>query len=157
MRNIVVVAFLVGLGPWLLAEENRKLSTEESTRSTVAFTKVVQSVPWLSLEDLLVTAEFQQTQPILQQYPAPPVLYASQKTEGLIIASIGGGLAALGISLAATAGETGQATVTVTDPFFGSSTTTVETSTVNNGKRWSGVGLAAAGGVLVWYGLSKRK
>jgi len=105
----------------------------------------------LSFEQLLARAEPQQTQPNLHQNSTGPAFHALDTAGGKTLTIIGGGLMTLGIILAATAGDT--ATITFTDPFSGA-TTVIEASTVSNARRWGGVGLAGAGGLLVWRGLS---
>jgi hypothetical protein len=76
-----------------------------------------------------------------------PALATEKLKRPPVLAGIG--LMALGGILAATAGE--SATVTMTDPFTGqtlSSTVSVE----QNGRRWTGISLLGAGGVLTWLG-----
>jgi hypothetical protein len=76
----------------------------------------------------------------------------SKRTSGIVIAVIGGGMAASGIYLYATAKET-TVTVTSTGTQFGFNI--MESSTRNNARGWSGFGLTVGGGVLVWYGLKR--
>ncbi len=93
--------------------------------------------------------------PTMSPLPLPsqiPVGSPSKRTSGIVIAVIGGGLAASGIYLYATAKET-TTTITSTGPQFGFSVRTTESR--NNARGWSGVGLTVGGGVMVWYGLKR--
>ncbi len=93
--------------------------------------------------------------PTMSPLPLPsqiPVGSPSKRTSGLVIAVIGGGLAASGIYLYATAKET-TVTVTSTGTQFGFNI--MESSTRNNARGWGGVGLTVGGGVMVWYGLKR--
>ena len=89
--------------------------------------------------------------PLPSQIPVgSPVL--SEKTSGIVIALIGGGLTASGIYLYATAKER-TVTTTSTGSQFGLRITVSETR--NNARGWGGVGLTLGGGVMVWYGLKR--
>ncbi len=93
--------------------------------------------------------------PTMSPLPLPsqvPVGSPSKRTSGIVISLIGGGLAASGIYLYATAKET-TVTVTSTGTQFGFNI--MESSTRNNARGWSGFGLTVGGGVLVWYGLKR--
>ena len=166
MRKIISVALIITFCPLLLADSNPTLSSKASGEETTdlealsaTFKQAVQSVRPLSFEDLLARVQPQQAQPNLHQYPTPPVLYATQKTEGLIFASIGGGLIAMGVILAKSAGNFGgsrQKTRTVGGnwlecllftPCNPRRTETVTVSTENVGYIWGGIGLVTAGGV----------
>ena len=86
--------------------------------------------------------------PLPSQVPAGP---PSKRTSGIVIAAIGGGLAASGIYLYATAKET-TTTITSCGQFcFGFSTTEDR----YNARGWSGFGLGVGGGYMVWYGLKR--
>ncbi len=89
--------------------------------------------------------------PLPSQIPAgSPAL--SKKTSGIVISLIGGGLAASGIYLYATAKER-TVTVTSTGSQFGLNIRVSETR--NNARGWGGAGLTLGGGVMVWYGLKR--
>ncbi len=93
--------------------------------------------------------------PTMSPLPLPSQIPAGspvKRTSGIVIALIGGGLAASGIYLYATAKET-TTTITSTGPQFGFSVRTTESR--NNARGWSGVGLTVGGGVMVWYGLKR--
>ncbi len=93
--------------------------------------------------------------PTMSPLPLPsqiPVGSPSKRTSGIVIAVIGGGLAASGIYLYATAKET-TTTITSTGSQFGFRVRTTESR--NNARGWSGVGLTVGGGVMVWYGLKR--
>ena len=145
MRKAISVVLIFSLCPVLLAEGNPAASAETDSFKEIALLRP------LSFEQLVARAVPQQTQPNLHQNSTGPAFYAFDTTRGRTLTYIGGGLMTLGIILAATAGDT--ATVTFTDPFSGT-TTVIEASTVSNARRWGGVGLAGAGGLLVWRGLS---
>ncbi len=86
--------------------------------------------------------------PLPSQIPAGPPF---KRTSGIVIALIGGGLAASGIYLLATATET---TTTITgcgQSCFGVRTT----ETRNNARGWSGFGLIVGGGGMFFYGLER--
>ncbi len=86
--------------------------------------------------------------PLPSQVPAGP---PSKRTSGIVITLIGGGLAASGIYLLATAKET-TTTITGCGQFcFGVRTT----ETRNNARGWTGFGLTVGGGGMVFYGLER--
>ena len=92
--------------------------------------------------------------PTMSPLPLPsqiPVGSPSKRTSGIVIAVIGGGLAASGIYLLATATET---TTTITcsgQSCFGVRTT----ESTNNARAWSGFGLIVGGGGMFVYGLER--
>ncbi len=93
--------------------------------------------------------------PTMSPLPLPsqvPVGSPSKRTSGIVIALIGGGLAASGIYLFATANER-TVTTTSTGSQFGFNIRVTESR--NNARGWSGVGLTVGGGVMVWYGLKR--
>ena len=145
MRKAISLILIFSLCPVLLAEGNPNPSAEADSFKEIAVLRP------LSLEQLVARAQPQQTQPNLHQNSTGPAFHAFDTAGGKTLTIIGGGLMTLGIILAATAGET--VTINFTDPFSGT-TTVIEASAVNNAQRWTGVGLAGAGGLLVWRGLS---
>jgi len=93
--------------------------------------------------------------PTMSPLPLPsqvPVGLPSKRTSGIVIALIGGGLAASGIYLYATAKER-TVTLTSTGAQFGINVRVTETR--NNARGWGGLGLGVGGGVIVWYGLKR--
>jgi len=93
--------------------------------------------------------------PTMSPLPLPsqiPVGSPSKRTSGIVIAVIGGGLAASGIYLYATANET-TTTITSTGSQFGFRVRTTEDR--YNERGWAGFGLGVGGGVMVWYGLKR--
>ncbi len=92
--------------------------------------------------------------PTMSPLPLPsqiPVGSPSKRTSGLVIAVIGGGLAASGIYLLATAKET-TTTITGCGQFcFGVRTT----ESRNNARGWAGFGLIVGGGGMFFYGLER--
>ena len=93
--------------------------------------------------------------PTMSPLPLPsqiPVGSPSKRTSGIVIAVIGGGLAASGIYLYATAKET-TTTITSTGSQFGFRVRTTEDR--YNARGWAGFGLGVGGGVMVWYGLKR--
>jgi hypothetical protein len=73
-------------------------------------------------------------------------------TEGKVLSIIGAGMVATGIALAATSGSKASAVISGPGGYI-----SVQGSSVNNGKRYGGVGLALAGVGFAAYGLTKRK
>ena len=93
--------------------------------------------------------------PTMSPLPLPsqvPVGLPSKRTSGIVIALIGGGLAASGIYLLATAKER-TVTTTSTGTQFGFRVRTTEDR--YNARGWAGFGLGVGGGVMVWYGLKR--
>ena len=89
--------------------------------------------------------------PLPSQIPAgSPAL--SKKTSGIVIALIGGGLAASGIYLLATAKER-TVTTTSTGTQFGRNIRVTESR--NNARGWAGFGLIVGGGGMFFYGLER--
>ena len=105
----------------------------------------------LSFTDLLDRAQDRQAEPNLERYPTPPVLYANQNSKGWALFAAGLAAVGGGVLLALSADETDL--IELGQP---SSAETVEIERVSNGKRWTGVGIAASGAVLAWYGWRQR-
>jgi hypothetical protein len=79
-----------------------------------------------------------------------PMLTTEKLSRPPVLAGLG--LMAIGGIMAATAGE--SATFTTINPVTGQTISSTVTVT-ENGKRWTGVSLLGAGGVLTYLGLSK--
>jgi len=93
--------------------------------------------------------------PMMSPLPSPsqvPVGSPSKRTSGIVVAVIGGGLAASGIYLFATANER-TVTTTSTGSQFGFNIRVTEGR--NNARGWTGFGLGVGGGYMVWYGLKR--
>jgi len=93
--------------------------------------------------------------PTMSPLPLPsqvPVGSPSKRTSGIVIGLIGGGLAASGIYLFATANER-TVTTTSTGSQFGFNIRVTEGR--NNARGWAGFGLGVGGGYMVWYGLKR--
>jgi len=93
--------------------------------------------------------------PTMSPLPLPsqvPVGSPSKRTSGIVVAVIGGGLAASGIYLFATANER-TVTTTSTGSQFGFNIRVTEGR--NNARGWTGFGLGVGGGYMVWYGLKR--
>ena len=93
--------------------------------------------------------------PTMSPLPLPsqvPVGLPSKRTSGIVIALIGGGLAASGIYLLATAKER-TVTTTSTGTQFGRNIRVTESR--NNARGWAGFGLIVGGGGMFFYGLER--
>ena len=93
--------------------------------------------------------------PTMSPLPLPsqiPVGSPSKRTSGIVIALIGGGLAASGIYLLATAKER-TVTTTSTGTQFGRNIRVTESR--NNARGWAGFGLIVGGGGMFFYGLKR--
>ncbi len=102
-----------------------------------------------------IPPEWLNSPPTMSPLPLPsqiPVGSPSKRTSGIVIALIGGGLAASGIYLYATAKET-TTTITSTGSQFGFNIRVTESR--NNARGWTGFGLIVGGGGMVFYGLKR--
>lgn len=86
------------------------------------------------------------------QQPAPSGLKQQKMRSGLYKLIAGGALVTVGALLAATSGA--HAEICVNEPFLGRVCSTVDAR--SDGQLWGGVGVAGAGGVLLWLGAKDR-